>query len=153
MIMHTARHVAARDGRSPDGLRAEDLVREELIVCDDQTPLSAVARVMATTGIHCVLVEHDAATSARGWAILSDIEAAGPLRYARAIAAEAATSDFVTVDADAPLERAAAVMAEHETNRLVVVRGPSRRPIGVISAPELVMALLANRARDAGGTR
>ena len=51
------------------------------------------------------------------------------------------TAPSLTVEADAPLVEAAARMEEHHVHRLVVVERESGRPIGILSATDIVRAV------------
>lgn len=52
---------------------------------------------------------------------------------------------------DAPLGEVAGVMAEHRVHAVAVLRGGSRRPVGVVSDLDVVRAVAAGAERSAVG--
>jgi CBS domain-containing protein len=109
-----------------------------------QTPLRAVAGIMAAHRVHCVVVydergDGDAEFNAL-WGVVSDLDLAGALSTGEidtGTAGEIAGAPVVSVRPEEELVRAAQLMREHETSHLVVVDRRSSRPVGVLSTLDL----------------
>jgi CBS domain-containing protein len=116
------------------------------LTCPPETPLRAVARMMAAYRVHCVFVLTDAedADSERAlWRVVSDRDlaaAAGGDLDERTAGGTAATP-LVSVSPGETLRGAAQLMAESETAHLVVVDPVSGRPIGVLSTLDLARTI------------
>jgi CBS domain-containing protein len=115
-----------------------DAMRAGVITCAPDTPLKAVARMMATFHIHCIVVkasEIEGRSDERRWGILSDLDLVEALSAggAERTAAATAVTEVVTVRPEESLERAAQLMAEHATAHLVVVDLDSDEPVGILS--------------------
>lgn len=123
----------------------EDAMSPGVISCPPETPLRAVARMMATFNVHAVFVfEHrDGDDDAQLWGIVSDLDlvAAGRLDVDQRTAGASAVTPIVAVRTDAPLVRAADLMAQHGVAHLAVVEPASGRPIGVISTLDIARAI------------
>ena len=136
-------------------LRVGDAMHPGVFTCPITTPLRAVARMMATQRIHCVVVyEPDGALAgdATLWGVISDIDLVDvaasedvDVRTAGSVAA----SPVVMIPPDETLERAAQLMREYHTAHLIVVDPESLDPIGVLSTLD-VAALLAGLPWTAG---
>jgi CBS domain-containing protein len=107
-----------------------------------QAPLVAVARTMAMSHVHCVLVAGIAPAPDGGrerlvWRLVTDMDI---VRIAGAgdgvtTAGEAARSDAVTIEPSAPLIEAAQLMDERGVAHLLVIaRG---EPVGVLSSVDI----------------
>ncbi len=107
-----------------------------------QTPLRAVAGIMAAHRVHCVVVYDETGNAELDalWGVVSDLDLAGALSSGEietGTAGEIAGAPVVTVRPQEELVRAAQLMREHETSHLVVVDRRTERPIGVLSTLEL----------------
>jgi CBS domain-containing protein len=115
-----------------------DAMRQEVIYCPPETPLRAVARIMAQDRIHCVLVGGD-----RGWGLVSDRDllraAQGDLDEVRA--GEVAAVEVPTVGVDEPLDRARERMIEEDVAHVLVVDSQTGRPVGVLSTLDIAAML------------
>jgi CBS domain-containing protein len=118
-----------------------DAMRVGIISCPPDTPLSDVARILATYRIHCVVVSE--MEGARPLGVIADIDlaAAAASDSRQGTAGELARTEPVSVAADDSLERAAQLMAEHEVSHLVVIQPHSGHPVGVLSALDLAGVL------------
>lgn len=128
-------------------LRVVDAMHPGLISCSPDTPLRAVARMMATYRVHAILVSaHGEEELAGGavWGIVSDVDLLRASQGAdvdeRASRAVAATP-VLTVTTGEDLGRAAQLMVEHEVSHVVVVEPRSARPVGVLSTLDIARAL------------
>jgi CBS domain-containing protein len=111
-----------------------------------QAPLVAVARTMAMSQIHCVLVAGIAAAPEGGrerlvWRLVTDMDL---VRIAGAIdgvrtAGDAARGDAVTIEPSAPLIEAAQLMDERGVAHLLVIA--QREPVGVLSSVDIAGVL------------
>ena len=116
-----------------------DAMQLGLFECEPDTDLRAVARIMATRTIHCVVV------AGERWGIVSDLDlmrALGP-GTEQARAGDIAATDVVAVKPNDTLEHAAQLMAEHDTAHLVVVSPNSGLPVGMLSTLDIARAVAA----------
>jgi CBS domain-containing protein len=131
--------------RSLAEIQVGEAMHPGIFVCPPETPLRAVARMMATYRIHCVVVlagVEQTDDERVPWGVVSDLDlasAAGDDVDERTAGGTAATP-LVTVTADESLERAAQLMTEYQTAHLVVVDA-SGRPNGVLSTLDLARLL------------
>jgi len=129
-----------------DTATVKDVMHKGVMTCSLYSPLTAIARTMATNRIHCVVVWNEPARNeaAELWGVVSDLDlvkiAATEDMSARTAGGSAATPALM-VAPDETLRRAAQVMAEHEVTHLVVVDQQTARPVGVLSTLDLAGAL------------
>jgi CBS domain-containing protein len=128
-------------------LRVADAMHPGLISCSPDTPLRAVARMMATYRVHAILVTAHGAEELPGggvWGVISDADL---LREAQSgnLDEEAsrvlASAPVLTVTIADELAHAARLMVEHEISHLIVVEPHTARPIGVLSTLDVARAL------------
>jgi CBS domain-containing protein len=130
----TIAHPELQDGAVGEAMTAG------ILTCHPSTPLTAVARMMATHRVHAIVV-FDTGDSLRPWGVVSDLDLVGALDT-EATAGAVAASPVVTVTVDDTLTHAAQLMREHATTHLVVVTSdpPSPLPMGVLSTLDVVRA-------------
>jgi CBS domain-containing protein len=118
--------------------RVYDVMRHGVISCEPEESLRNVARIMASYHVHSVVV----ALNGDVWGIVSanDVLAAAGTDRERMSAGEIAATEFVTIAPDAPLEEAVRLMREHDVSH-VIVTGPNRKPIGVVSTLDVAGTL------------
>jgi len=152
--MSTPTETYASEGsrRAPtlDHARARDAMRQGVITCPPETPLTIVARMLAHNHVHAVVVTRPEAESDADeatWGVVTD---RAVLKGRRApddhTAGGYATTDVVTVAADDPLEWVAERMLEHDTTHAVVVERETQRPVGMISTLDLAGVVAWGRA-------
>lgn len=122
-----------------------DAMSAPVIVCPADTPLTTLARTMATRHVHAVVVTDDDADPV-AWRVVSD----SAMAAAGAVAAERTAGDVAerpreAAEADWPLDRAARLMAEHGVTHLVVV-DPHGRPAGMLSTLDLAGVIAWGRS-------
>jgi CBS domain-containing protein len=122
-----------------------DAMSAPVIVCPADTPLTTVARTMATRHVHAVVVTDDDANPV-AWRVVSD----SAMAAAGAAAAERTAGDVAerpreAAEADWPLDRAARLMAQHGVTHLVVV-DPHGRPAGMLSTLDLAGVIAWGRS-------
>jgi CBS domain-containing protein len=121
-----------------------DSMTHGMITCAPETPLRAVAQLMATFSVHSVFVFEDREDDgeAQPWGIVSDLDlvAAGRLGVDRRTAGTSAVTPIVTVPLDAPLVQAADLMAQHGVAHLAVTDA-HERPIGVVSTLDIARSI------------
>ena len=124
-----------------------DAMHPGLISCLPDTPLRAVARLMATYRVHAILVSahgEEALPNGGFWGVVSDVDL---LRAAHAgdldqqTARTSAATPPLTVGTSDELARAAQLMSEHDVSHLIVIEPLSGRPIGVLSTLDIARAL------------
>ena len=112
-----------------------------VITCPSETSLRAVARMMATYRVHCIVVFYEPdETDPVSLSVVSDLDLAGGLMDGgldERTAGELAATPVVTVRADETLDRAAQLMVEHGTAHLVVLEPGTGIPAGVLSTLDL----------------
>ena len=127
-----------------DHVRVSEAMRPGIVSCPPETPLRAVAQLMASHHIHAVVVPEVTGDGVAGWAIASDLDvvAAAVAGDAEALTAgDVAGHEALTVSDDEQLDRAMQRMAEHESGHLVVVGAASGRPTGILSTLDVAAVL------------
>lgn len=126
-----------------------DVMHHGIVTCDVDSPLTAVARMMAAHRIHCVVVRNEAApwTERPGaglWGVVSDLDLVRILVTEGGLlgrtAGQSATTPAVVVGAEDPVRRAAELMADREVTHLVVV-DHAAKPVGVLSTLDVAHAI------------
>ena len=109
-----------------------DAMRRGLFSCPSATPVSALARIMATERVHAVIVT--GAEGKDGWGIVTDQElldaTAGNLD---APAGEFVQDDPLVVKPAESLKAAAELLRRHRTSHVLVGDPKSGPPIGILS--------------------
>jgi CBS-domain-containing membrane protein len=133
-------------------LTIADVMTVGVINCAPETPLRAVARLMARFRVHAVFVFADGdETAADHWGLVSDLDlvAAAWAGIDDRTAGDSAVAPLVTVLADDELEHAAQLMAENGVSHLAVLDPETGSPVGVVSTLDIARALAAERPREA----
>jgi CBS domain-containing protein len=134
-------------------LRVIDVMHPGVIACPLDTPLSTVARMMATYRVHAIMViahEGDELPHGTLWGIISDadlIRAARTSDFDTQTARSLATTPALTVTTIDPLERAVELIADDAASHLIVIERHSMRPIGVVSSLDVLRALAGIEVR------
>ena len=117
-----------------------DAMHSPIRSCTPDLPLRAVAELMASQRIHClVVVEPGDGERVRGVISGLDLVAAAADGFAGRTAGDIAAARRIDVGADEPLTAAARIMRDEGANHLVAVQ--DGRPVGVISTLDMVRAL------------
>ena len=132
-----------------------EVMTRKVIHCSPETPLRAVAQLMADNHVHAVYVfdygvEDDEAMQI--WGLVSDLDliAALPVIDERT-AGNSAVTPLLTVSLNERLGRAAQVMTESGNAHLAVIDPQTGRPAGVLSTLDVARAMAADaRVRAAG---
>ena len=128
-------------------LRVIDAMHPGLVSCSLESPLRAVARMMATHRVHAILVvSHQDETLPGGarWGIISDVDllrAAKEADLDGQTAASIAAAPVVTVSTTDGLAEAAELMATKGVTHVLVIERHYDRPIGVLSTLDVARAL------------
>lgn len=126
-------------------MRVSEVMHPRVITCDRETPLTDVARTMATERVHCVVVESGSGETGPLWGVVSDLDlvAASSVRALEdQTAGGSSASPLLMVAAAESIERAAQLMTEYGTSHLVVVdQAVASHPVGVVSTLDLAAAL------------
>ena len=126
--------------------KVHDAMRVGVVTCQRETKLADVARMMVGYDIHSVVVA-DVGGEGEPWGIVTSMDLARAADELESLTAgEVASTELVTIRADAPLERAAKVMAEERVTHLIACEPGTRRPAGVLSARGLAAALAYGRS-------
>jgi predicted transcriptional regulator len=115
-----------------------DAMHPGILTTNPDTPMTEVARMMASHHVHSIVVI-GGADDAPTWGIVTDIDI---LRVATQSGVEPnaealSVRPAVTVETTTPLLEAAQSMIKHATAHLLVVEPISKRPIGVISTLDI----------------
>lgn len=128
---------------SLDHVRVHDVMHTGLLTTAPTTPLRVVARLMAEQHVHAVAVA-DPDHVRRPFGIVSVLDvAAAAAAGIEETAAQAASTEVVTVTSAEPVSRAARTMAEHGVSHLIVIDPSTGHPCGVISALDIAAAYAA----------
>lgn len=116
-----------------------DVMTPGMISCAPETPLEAVAELMATHRVHAVAVGGIAANHLV-WGVIDSLDLVRALRDpdAHPIAEAISRHPALAVEPAAPLDEAVRLMDERRLSHLVVVDG--ERPIGVVSTLDVAGA-------------
>lgn len=137
-------HGIARATGSLRETRVGDVMHSGVPTCPPDAPLSDVARTMAASRVHCVIVTVDEQAEESLWGVVSDLDlvAAATVRdVEEQTAAGTSASPILLIGPDDTLLRAAQMMTEYATAHLVVVDPGSGRPLGVLSTLDVARAL------------
>lgn len=141
-----ARGVVTFDAIGLEAIRVRDAMHDGVLSCSADTPLSAVAELMAARGVHCIVVTE--ADDLAVWGVISDLDlvaAAGVRDLDAQSAGGSAATPAVAIAPDDTLQRAAQMMTEHAVTHLLVVDDVSGGPVGVLSTLD-VARVLAERS-------
>jgi CBS domain-containing protein len=136
---------AVTTGTGLDATRVGDAMHEGVLSCSADTPLSAVAELMAGHGVHCVVVTDP--DNLGVWGVISDLDlvaASGVRDLEEQSAGGSAATPALAIGPDDTLQRAAQMMTEHAAAHLLVI-DDSGKPVGVLSTLD-VARVLAERS-------
>lgn len=127
-------------------IRIDEVMTRGVLSCPLETPLSAVAEMMATHRVHCVVGFGDVTEDdTRLWGVISDLDlvavAAAEGGLDGATAGGCAATEVLTVGPNESVQRAAQLMSEHGLAHLLVADPDSDKPLGVISTIDVAAAL------------
>jgi CBS domain-containing protein len=127
-----------------------EVMHEGLITCAPKTPLDELAHLMASRRVHAILTTDDA-DEQQTWGVVSDLDlvSVASADMFGATAADASTTEVITVALDETVERAAQLMSEHGVTHLLVVDGESERPVGVLSTLDVARVIAGHRGASA----
>lgn len=130
---------------SLDEIHVDEVMSHGVLSCPLETPLRAVADLMARHEVHCIVGFGDVTEDdTRLWGVISDLDlvaaaAAGDVDV-RTAGGSAATK-VITVGPHETVRRAAQLMSEHRIGHLVVADPGSDKPLGVISTLDVAAAV------------
>jgi len=127
-----------------------DAMSHGVIHCAPETPLRAVARIMATYNVHAVYVfdyGDEADEAVELWGLISDLDIAAAAcgEIDGRTAGGSAITPLVTVTSDQPLAEAAELMSLKGTAHLAVLDSVTHRPVGVVSTLDVARAIAAGQ--------
>jgi CBS domain-containing protein len=123
----------------------DQVMSHGVLSCPLETPLTAVAELMARHRVHCVVgfgdvTEDDTCL----WGVISDLDLVASVAdgdiEGRTAGGSAAT-EVITVSPHATVREAAQLMTEHGIGHLVVADPNSDKPLGVISTLDVAAAV------------
>jgi CBS domain-containing protein len=128
-------------------LRVSEAMHPGLISCSPDTPLRAVARMMATYRVHAILVASHEDEEPPGRGVCGVITGAELLRAAESGNLDEGASTLLagtpvpTVTTRDELAHAAQLMVEHDVSHLIVADPYTARPVGVLSTLDVARVL------------
>lgn len=127
-----------------------DAMSHGVIHCRPETPLRAVARIMATYNVHAVYVfdyGDEADEAVELWGLVSDLDVAAAAcgEIEGRTAGGSAIAPLLTVTSDQPLAEAAELMSLKGTAHLAVLDPLTERPVGVVSTLDVARAIAAGQ--------
>lgn len=126
-----------------------DAMHPGLLTYDRNTPLTDLARMMATKHVHCIAVTDERERNgAFICGIVSDLDLvqAGLRGGAEPTAGEIAHPSPVTVESTLALREAAGMMVAQDIAHLIVVEPRTHRPVGVLSTLDVAGILAWGQA-------
>ena len=126
-----------------------DAMHPGLLTYDRETPLTDLARMMATRHVHCIAVTDEREpTGAFICGIVSDLDLvqAGLNNGSEPTAGDIARPYPVAVESTTPLREAATLMVAEGAAHLIVADPRTRRPVGVLSTLDVAGVLAWGRA-------
>lgn len=150
---HTALGPAAKDDLVGGFERARvvDAMHPGVVSCPPDASMAAVGRMMATNGVHAVVVS--GVFGSQAWGVVTDADVLAVAAEAdHRMAGSCATGELVTVSPGEPLARAAELMLEHGVSHLMVFDRGLDLPLGVISTLDVARVVGGGppRARSSG---
>jgi CBS domain-containing protein len=136
------------DGIVLETIAVREAMHEGVLSCPKHTPLSTVAELMATRGVHCIVVTD--ADDLAVWGVISDLDlvaAAGVRDLDAQSAGGSAATPALAIGPGDTLQRAAQMMTEHAVAHLLVVDDASGRPVGVLSTLDIARVLAEHHRR------
>jgi CBS domain-containing protein len=123
-----------------------DAMHPGIVSCDVGTPVTEVARIMATMHVHCVAVmglTHEQAGESLVWGIISDLNLvrAGIHAGGEETAGALAKQPIISVEPTTPLLEAGELMLNHGVGHLVVIDPETQRPVGILSTLDVAGVL------------
>jgi CBS domain-containing protein len=135
-------------------------MHEGVIHCTPETSIRAVARMMASHGVHAVYVFDYGAESdedVEPWGLVSDLDvaAAASGHLDEQTAGDSSVRPLLTVTSDKQLSEAAELMTLNGIAHLAVLDPATQRPVGVISTLDIARSIAAEPTPAArrGGRR
>jgi CBS domain-containing protein len=124
--------------------RVDEVMRDGIVGCAADTPLSEVARLMSEHRIHCVVVGR-LAVDGHGtrflWGVVSDLDLVRAAASGEDLTAgQLAATEPLSASPSDSLADVARMMGEHDVAHMVVFDEREREPIGVISTLDLARA-------------
>jgi CBS domain-containing protein len=125
--------------------RVGEVMSRGFLGCPFETPLVAVAEMMAKHRVHCVVGFGDVTEDdTRLWGLISDLDlvaVAAAHGLEGRTAGGCAATEVVTIRPQESLRRAAQLMSEHGISHVLVTDPESDRPLGVVSTLDVARVL------------
>ena len=126
--------------RSLADVPVERVMHAGFVSCALETPLTAVARLMARQRVHCIVGFGDATEGDTSlWGVVSDVDVVAALAAGdqALTAGEIAATEIVTVLPHDSVRHAAELMRDHGVSHVLVIDRRSDRPLGILSSLDL----------------
>ena len=126
--------------RSVADVPVERVMHAGFVSCALETPLTAVARLMARHRVHCIVGFGDATEGDTSlWGVVSDVDVVAALAAGdqALTAGEIAATEIVTVLPHDSVRHAAELMRDHGVSHVLVVDRRSDRPLGILSSLDI----------------
>ena len=120
-------------------MTVRQVMSQSLLTCSADTPLRDLARMMAHVGAQAVPIDADPGTGPPRIVTATALaQVACSAKDHTGLEASDLAVDAVTATTDDPLPTAAGRMLEQGTTHLLVVDADSGRPVGLLSAADIV---------------
>ena len=124
--------------------RVDEVMRDAIVGCTADAPLSEVARLMSEHRIHCIVVGR-LAVDGHGtrflWGVVSDLDLVRAAASGEDLTAgQIAATEPLSASPSDSLADVARTMGEHDVAHLIVLDERAQEPIGVISTLDLARA-------------
>ena len=125
---------------SLEHIRVRDCLSSTPLTCDPDAALTEVARLLSHHRVHAVLVRGDPI------AVVADRDLIRALKPGVAARARDIALEAVTVPDSASLSEAVMLLNQHDTTHLIAVDQAGGRPVGLLSASDILAAYAATRS-------
>jgi CBS domain-containing protein len=141
--------------RSVADVPVERVMHAGFVSCALETPLTAVARLMARHRVHCIVGFGDATEGDTSlWGVVSDVDVVAALAAGEQAltAGEIAATEIVTVSPHDSVRHAAELMRDHGVSHVLVIDRRSDRPLGILSSLDIAALMGGLEGLAARGT-
>lgn len=131
---------------SLDSATVADAMHPGIFSCQADSPVTEVARTMATHHVHSVAVmaiARDDSGEKLVWGIISDLDLvrAGVESNSDACAGSLASQPIISVRPSMPLRDAGELMLAHGVSHVVVIEPETQRPVAILSSLDIAGVL------------
>lgn len=125
-----------------------DAMHPGVFMCQPETTITEVARMMATHRIHCVVVAGGSSGPDLVWGMITDLDLmrAGIQDGTEPTAAMMLHRPLLSVEPGMALRKAAQLMCEHGVSHVMVAEPSRRQPVGILATLDIAGVLARGEA-------